>query len=135
MSRLIFHLGAAHSFIRQKDRGVCGGSAELLHYSLKTGEIGPRRRILNPRPPSPPTHTPPCYCRGMMCVQQDLSSCSLYRHDHNSPEGAGYMLREQQIRRQRHAEAVKSPLPRGEGKKLTEMLIAEEDGAPFCNNA
>lgn len=42
VSQLIFHLGAARSFIRQRDRGVCGGSVELLHYSLKPGEIGPR---------------------------------------------------------------------------------------------
>lgn len=36
-SRLISHLGAAHSLIRRTDRRVCGGSAGLLHYSRKSG--------------------------------------------------------------------------------------------------
>lgn len=59
-----------------------------------------------------------------MCVQQDLSSCSLQRHDHNSTKGAGSMLREQHLHRERDADP-------GGGGALTEMLIAEEDRAPF----
>lgn len=50
-SRLISHLGAAHSLIRRTDRRVCGGSAGLLHYSRKSGKdraVVPRN--INPRP-------------------------------------------------------------------------------------
>lgn len=36
----------------------------------------------------------PAMRRRMMCVQRDLSSCSLQRRDHNSAKGAGDTLRE-----------------------------------------
>ena len=86
LSQLVFHLGAAHSFIRQGDSGGCGGSAAPLHYSVKPGEIGPRRGIFNP--PSSPSSPTTTSLVGMMCVQRDWSPCSLQRNDRNSAEGA-----------------------------------------------
>lgn len=86
LCQLIFHLGMAHSFIRRRNGGVSGGPAGLLHHSQKSGKIRPRCGIFKP----PTSDSLPFHpCRGMMCVQQDLSSCSLQRHHHNSTGAAG----------------------------------------------
>lgn len=72
------------------------------------------RTVLNINPsPSPSDHHHHRYYQGMMCVQQNFTSCSLFGCDHNSTRGAGLMLREQHFQRQRDAEPVKSLLPWG----------------------